>query len=74
MAHLITDGIADCSRRPRRRCVCVDQYRRRVRPVTFLADKNYRVRDVVIGQYTGLSTLYANSAIGALISLIIPPI
>src|SRR6266404_7894102 len=41
--------------------------------VTFFADKNFRVRDVVIGQYAGVSTLYAISAIAALISLIIPP-
>jgi cadmium resistance protein CadD (predicted permease) len=41
--------------------------------VMFFADKNFRVRDVVIGQYAGVSTLYAISAIAALISLIIPP-
>jgi cadmium resistance protein CadD (predicted permease) len=41
--------------------------------VTFFADKNFRVRDVVIGQYAGVSTLYAISALAALISLIIPP-
>jgi len=41
--------------------------------VTFFADKNFRVRDVVIGQYAGVSALYAISAIAALISLIIPP-
>jgi cadmium resistance protein CadD (predicted permease) len=41
--------------------------------VTFFADKNFRARDVVIGQYAGVSMLYAISAIAALISLIIPP-
>jgi cadmium resistance protein CadD (predicted permease) len=41
--------------------------------VGFLADKNFRVRDVVIGQYTGVSALCAVSAIAALISLVIPP-
>lgn len=40
--------------------------------VAFFADKNFRVRDVVIGQYAGVSTLYVVSAIAALISLIIP--
>jgi cadmium resistance protein CadD (predicted permease) len=42
--------------------------------VTFFADKNFRARDVVIGQYAGVSTLYAISAIAALISLVIPPV
>jgi cadmium resistance protein CadD (predicted permease) len=41
--------------------------------VTFIADKNFRVRDVVIGQYAGVGTLYILSAIASLISLIIPP-
>src|ERR1700737_1735572 len=41
--------------------------------VGFLADPNFRLRDVVIGQYTGVGTLYAISAIAALISLAIPP-
>ena len=41
--------------------------------VGFLADKNFRVRDVVIGQYAGVSALCAVSAIAALISLVIPP-
>jgi cadmium resistance protein CadD (predicted permease) len=40
--------------------------------VTFIADKNFRVRDVVIGQYAGVGTLYILSAIASLISLIIP--
>jgi cadmium resistance protein CadD (predicted permease) len=39
----------------------------------FFADKNFSARDVVIGQCAGVSTLYAVSAIAALISLIIPP-
>ena len=38
----------------------------------FFADKNFSARDVVIGQYAGVSTLYALSAIAAVISLIIP--
>ena len=41
--------------------------------VGFLADKNFRVRDVVIGQYAGISAICAVSAIAALISLMIPP-
>ena len=41
--------------------------------VGFLADRNFRVRDVVIGQYAGVSALCAVSAIAALISLVIPP-
>jgi cadmium resistance protein CadD (predicted permease) len=42
--------------------------------VAFFADKNFHPRDVVIGQYAGISTLYAISAIAALVSLIIPSI
>ena len=41
--------------------------------VGFLADKHFRVRDVVIGQYAGVSVICAVSAIAALISLVIPP-
>jgi cadmium resistance protein CadD (predicted permease) len=41
--------------------------------VGFLADKHFRVRDVVIGQYAGVSIICAVSAIAALISLVIPP-
>jgi cadmium resistance protein CadD (predicted permease) len=41
--------------------------------VGFLADKHFRVRDVVIGQYAGVSVICAVSAIAALISLAIPP-
>src|SRR6266481_1625840 len=41
--------------------------------VGFSADKDFRVRDVVIGQYAGVSALCAVSAIAALISLVIPP-
>jgi cadmium resistance protein CadD (predicted permease) len=41
--------------------------------VAFLADKNFSVRDVLIGQYVGVSTLYAVSLLASLISLIIPP-
>jgi cadmium resistance protein CadD (predicted permease) len=41
--------------------------------VGFFADKNFRARDVVIGQYAGVTTLYVVSAIAALISLVIPP-
>jgi cadmium resistance protein CadD (predicted permease) len=41
--------------------------------VGFFADKNFRAHDVVIGQYAGISVLYAISAIAALISLFIPP-
>src|ERR1700724_1322990 len=41
--------------------------------VGFLADKNFRVRDVVIGEYAGVCALCAVSAIAALISLVIPP-
>jgi cadmium resistance protein CadD (predicted permease) len=42
--------------------------------VTFFADKNFRARDVVIGQYAGVSTLYAISATAALVSLVIPSV
>jgi cadmium resistance protein CadD (predicted permease) len=41
--------------------------------VGFFADKNFRARDVVIGQYAGVSGLYVVSVIAALISLVIPP-
>src|SRR5262249_58882436 len=41
--------------------------------VGFFADKNFRAHDVVIGQYAGISALYAIAAIAALISLVIPP-
>src|SRR5690242_8610770 len=40
--------------------------------VTFFADKNFNVRDVVVGQYAGMVTLYMVSATASLISLIIP--
>lgn len=40
--------------------------------VTLLADKLFRVRDVVIGQYAGLGALYIVSPITALICLIVP--
>jgi cadmium resistance protein CadD (predicted permease) len=41
--------------------------------VTFFSDTSFSARDVVIGQYIGVGTLYTVSAIAALISLIIPP-
>jgi hypothetical protein len=41
--------------------------------VGFFADKEYRARDVVIGQYAGISALYIISVVAALISLVIPP-
>src|SRR5262249_30202829 len=41
--------------------------------VGFFADKEYRARDVVIGQYAGISALYVISVVAALISLVIPP-
>ena len=40
--------------------------------VTFLADRHFTVRDVVIGQYAGMGALYAISSIAALISLVLP--
>jgi cadmium resistance protein CadD (predicted permease) len=40
--------------------------------VTFLADRHFTVRDVVIGQYAGMGALYAISGIAALISLVLP--
>jgi cadmium resistance protein CadD (predicted permease) len=40
--------------------------------LSFFADKNFSARDVVIGQYAGMGTLYMVSAIASLISLIIP--
>jgi cadmium resistance protein CadD (predicted permease) len=41
--------------------------------VGFFADKNFRACDDVIGQYAGISALYAIAAIAALISLVILP-
>jgi cadmium resistance protein CadD (predicted permease) len=41
--------------------------------VGFFADKNFRTHDVVIGQYAGISVLYAISVMAALISLVVPP-
>jgi cadmium resistance protein CadD (predicted permease) len=40
--------------------------------IGFFADKSFRARDVVVGQYVGVCALYLISAIAALISLIIP--
>jgi cadmium resistance protein CadD (predicted permease) len=40
--------------------------------VGFFADKSFHARDVIIGQYAGVSVLYMISAIAALISLVIP--
>jgi cadmium resistance protein CadD (predicted permease) len=40
--------------------------------VGFFADKNFRARDVVVGQYVGVCALYLISAMAALISLVIP--
>jgi cadmium resistance protein CadD (predicted permease) len=40
--------------------------------IGFFADKNFRPRDVVVGQYMGVCALYLISAIAALISLVIP--
>jgi cadmium resistance protein CadD (predicted permease) len=41
--------------------------------VAFFADKNFRVRDVAVGQYCGMGAMYTVSVLAALISLIIPP-
>jgi cadmium resistance protein CadD (predicted permease) len=40
--------------------------------VGFFADPRFRARDVVVGQYAGLAILFAVSAAGALLSLVIP--
>src|SRR5215469_18413552 len=40
--------------------------------IGFFADKSFRARDVVVGQYVGVCALYLISAIAALISLVIP--
>ena len=40
--------------------------------IGFFADKSFRARDVVVGQYLGVCALYLISAITALISLVIP--
>jgi cadmium resistance protein CadD (predicted permease) len=40
--------------------------------VGFFADKNFRARHVVIGQYVGICALYVISAVAGLISLVIP--
>jgi cadmium resistance protein CadD (predicted permease) len=41
--------------------------------VTFLVDRHFTVRDVVIGRYVGMGGLYAINSIAALISLVLPP-
>lgn len=38
----------------------------------FFADPRFRVRDVVIGQYTGIGALYGASVVASLVSLVIP--
>jgi cadmium resistance protein CadD (predicted permease) len=40
--------------------------------VGFFADPRFRARDVVVGQYVGIAILFAVSAAGALLSLVIP--
>ena len=42
--------------------------------VGFFADPQFRARDVVAGQYAGLTLLFVVSAAGALLSLVIPSI
>jgi cadmium resistance protein CadD (predicted permease) len=39
----------------------------------FLSDRSTRIRDVVLGTYAGIGALYAVSAAGSLISLVVPP-
>jgi cadmium resistance protein CadD (predicted permease) len=38
-----------------------------------LADRSFRVREVVLGTYAGIAALYAASAVGSLVSLVAPP-
>jgi cadmium resistance protein CadD (predicted permease) len=40
--------------------------------VGFFADRRFRARDIVVGQYAGLAVLFVVSAAGALLSLVIP--
>lgn len=38
-----------------------------------LSDRSFRARDVVLGTYAGIGALYAISAAGSLVSLVVPP-
>jgi cadmium resistance protein CadD (predicted permease) len=38
-----------------------------------LAHRSFRARDVIIGTYAGIAALYAASAAGSLVSLVVPP-
>jgi cadmium resistance protein CadD (predicted permease) len=40
--------------------------------IGFFADRRFRARDVVVGQYAGLAILFGVSAAGSLLSLVIP--
>jgi cadmium resistance protein CadD (predicted permease) len=40
--------------------------------IGFFADRRFRVRDVVAGQFAGLGALFLVSALGSLLSLVIP--
>jgi cadmium resistance protein CadD (predicted permease) len=40
--------------------------------IGFFADRRFRARDIVAGQFAGLAALFLVSAVGALLSLVIP--
>jgi cadmium resistance protein CadD (predicted permease) len=40
--------------------------------VGFFADKSYRTRDTVLGQYVGITALFSVSVVASLLSLVIP--
>jgi cadmium resistance protein CadD (predicted permease) len=40
--------------------------------VGFFADPKFRARDIVIGQYTGITVLFGVSVVASLLSLVIP--
>jgi cadmium resistance protein CadD (predicted permease) len=40
--------------------------------IAFFADRRFRTRDIVAGQYAGLTVLFLVSAAGSLLSLVIP--
>lgn len=41
--------------------------------IGFFADRKYQTRDVIIGQYAGIASLFGASVAASLISLIVPP-
>jgi cadmium resistance protein CadD (predicted permease) len=41
--------------------------------IAFLADRQFRLHQIVIGQYIGIAALFIFSVMGSLISLVLPP-